>query len=165
MFRARRCRSAAPSCSPTDRRELFLHPRARSALELGAHLGNEVTLRPANELERRMAKLQGKRVSVDPSMASAWFFNALGKAGAEIVRTQDPVMLPRAKKNGVEVEGSRKAHRRDGAALSRFLRWFEANGQTGEVTEIDCATQGRGIPREHRRAAGSLLQFDLVSRS
>jgi hypothetical protein len=33
--------------------------------------------------------------------------------------------------------GGRWAHRRDGAALSRFLRWFEENGQTGQVTEID----------------------------
>ncbi|MFT3725683.1 MAG: aminopeptidase P family protein [Hyphomonadaceae bacterium] len=140
--------------------ELFLHP-AKIGSELGQHLGNEVTLRPQAEMERRMAKLQGKRVSVDPSMASAWFFNALTRAGAEIVRSQDPVMLPRARKNAVEVEGSRKAHRRDGAALSRFLRWYEANGQTGEVTEIDCARK----VEEFREATGELkdLSFNSIS--
>jgi len=140
--------------------ELFLHP-SKIGAELGAHLGNEVALRPANELERRMAKLQGKRVSLDPSMASSWFFGALGKAGAEVVRGQDPVMLPRAKKNSVEVEGSRKAHRRDGAALSRFLRWYEANGQTGEVTEIDCAKK----VEEFREATNELqdLSFNSIS--
>ena len=52
-------------------------------------------------------------------------------------------MLPRACKNAVEVEGTRKAHRRDGAALSRFLHWFEENGQTGEVTEIEAARRSR----------------------
>lgn len=140
--------------------ELFLHP-AKIGSELGQHLGNEVTLRPQNEMERRMAKLQGKRVSVDPAMASSWFFSALGKAGAEIVRSQDPVMLPRAKKNAVEVEGARKAHRRDGAALSRFLRWFEASGQTGEVTEIDCARK----VEEFREQTGELkdLSFNAIS--
>ena len=140
--------------------ELFLHP-SKIGSELGAHLGNEVALRPANEMERRMSKLQGKRVSVDPSMASSWFFGALGKAGAETVRQQDPVMLPRAKKNNVEVEGARKAHRRDGAALSRFLRWFEANGQTGEVTEIDAAMK----VEEFREATGELkdLSFNSIS--
>lgn len=108
-----------------------------------------------------MSRLQGKRVSVDPSMASSWFFGALGKAGAETVRQQDPVMLPRAKKNNVEVEGARKAHRRDGAALSRFLRWFEANGQTGEVTEIDAAKK----VEEFREATGELkdLSFNSIS--
>ena len=140
--------------------ELFLHP-SKIGSELGAHLGNEVALRPANEMERRMSKLQGKRVSVDPSMASSWFFGALGKAGAETVRQQDPVMLPRAKKNNAEVEGARKAHRRDGAALSRFLRWFEANGQTGEVTEIDAAMK----VEEFREATGELkdLSFNSIS--
>lgn len=140
--------------------ELFLHP-AKIGSELGQHLGNEVTIRPSNELERRMAKLQGKRVSVDPQLASSWFFNALSRAGAEPVRQQDPVTFPRAKKNAVEVEGSRKAHRRDGAALSRFLRWFEEHGQTGDVTEIDAAKK----VEEFREATGELkdLSFNSIS--
>ena len=130
--------------------ELFVAP-GKVGSELGAHLGNEVSLRSTNELDRRMAKLQGKRDSVDPSLASAWFFSALNKAGAEIVRAQDPVALPRARKNAVEVEGARKAHRRDGAALSRFLRWFEEHGQTGEVTEID------GAKRVGTRLLGAVI--------
>jgi Xaa-Pro aminopeptidase len=140
--------------------ELFLNP-SKVGAELGAHLGNEVSLRSSNELERRMAKLQGKRVGLDPAMASSWFFTALSKAGAEIVRTQDPVMLPRARKNATEIEGMRNAHRRDGAALSRFLRWFEDYGQTGEVTEIDAARR----VEEFREATGELrdLSFNAIS--
>ena len=140
--------------------ELFLHP-AKIGPELGQHLGNEVTLRPQNELERRLAKLEGKRVSLDPSAASSWFFNTLKKGGAEVVRGADPVMLPRAKKNAVEIEGARKAHRRDGAALARFLRWYEAKGQTGEVSEIDCAMK----VEEFREKTGELkdLSFNSIS--
>ncbi|HEV7689563.1 MAG TPA: aminopeptidase P family protein [Hyphomonadaceae bacterium] len=140
--------------------ELFLNP-SKVAPDLGAHLGNEVTLRPTHELERRMAKLQGKRVSLDPQLASSWFFGALGKAGAEIARAQDPCTLPRSRKNEVEVEGMRRAHRRDGAALSRFIRWFEAHGQTGEVTEIDCAMK----VEEFREKTGELqdLSFNSIS--
>ena len=94
-------------------------------------------------------------------MASAWFFNTLNKAGANVTRAGDPVMLPRAKKNAVEIEGSRQAHRRDGAALSRFLRWFDEHGQTGNVTEIDCAMK----VEEFREATGSLqdLSFNSIS--
>ena len=101
--------------------ELFVHPKKVSP-DLGAHLGNEVRLHPEDAVEERLGHLKGKKVSVDPSMASAWFFNTLNKAGASVIRSSDPVMLPRAKKNAVETEGSRQAHRRDGAALSRFLR-------------------------------------------
>src|SRR5690606_11221382 len=69
--------------------------------------------------------------------------------------------LPRAKKNAVEIEGARKAHRRDGAALSRFLRWFEEHGQTGEVTEIDAAQKIEAF----RESTGELrdLSFDSIS--
>jgi Xaa-Pro aminopeptidase len=70
-------------------------------------------------------------------------------------------MLPRAKKNAVEIEGARNAHRRDGAALSRFLRWFEEHGQTGDVTEIDAARK----VEEFREATGELkdLSFNAIS--
>jgi Xaa-Pro aminopeptidase len=140
--------------------ELFLSP-GKIGSELGAHVGNEVSLRSANEMDRRMAKLHGKRVSLDPALASSWFFGALQKAGAEIVRGQDPCTLPRARKNAIEIEGSRKAHRRDGAALSRFLHWFEEHGQTGEVTEIDAAKK----VEEFREATGELkdLSFNSIS--
>ncbi len=140
--------------------ELFINPK-KVAPELVAHLGNEETLRAEDAVEAQLATLKGKRVSVDPSMASAWFFNTLGKVGANVVRSADPVMLPRAKKNAVEVEGSRQAHRRDGAALSRFLRWFDVHGQTGEVSEIDCAMK----VEEFREKTGELqdLSFNAIS--
>ena len=140
--------------------ELFLRPE-KIGPELGAHLGNEVALRPINEMDRRLAKLAGKTVSLDPSAASAWFFGALAKVGAEVHRGVDPCMLPRAKKNAVEVEGARKAHRRDGAALSRFLHWFDENGQTGSVSEIDAATK----VEEFREQTGELkdLSFNAIS--
>jgi len=140
--------------------ELFIHPK-KVGPELVAHLGNEVTLRPEAAVEEQLATLKGKRVSVDPSMASAWFFNTLGRVGAHVVRAADPVMLPRAKKNPVEVQGMRQAHKRDGAALSRFLRWFDEHGQTGEVTEIDCAMK----VEEFREKTGELqdLSFNSIS--
>jgi Xaa-Pro aminopeptidase len=40
-------------------------------------------------------------------------------------------------KNTVEITGSRAAHRRDGAALARFLAWFDREAQSGHPTEID----------------------------
>ena len=140
--------------------ELFLRPE-KIGPELGAHLGNEVALRPISEMDRRLAKLASKTVSLDPSAASAWFFSTLAKVGADIQRGGDPCMLPRARKNAVEVDGARRAHRRDGAALSRFLRWFDENGQTGEVTEIDAATKVEAF----REETGELkdLSFNAIS--
>ena len=43
-------------------------------------------------------------------------------AGAELIAAADPVILPKACKNAVEIDGMREAHIRDGVAVVRFLR-------------------------------------------
>lgn len=118
--------------------ELFVN-RNKVTEKLSGHLGNEVALRPETELDRRLAKLTGKTIGLDPSQASAWFFATMEKVGAEVKRITDPCILPRARKNPVEVQGARNAHKRDGGALSRFLHWIDTEGSTGNITEVDAA--------------------------
>jgi len=115
--------------------DLFLDP-AKVTPELRSHLGNQVTLHPYDDLESRLGDLKGQKVSLDPALASAWFFQTLDGAGATIVRKPDPVMLPKAKKNAVELSGTAAAHRRDGAALVKFLHWLDTDAQSGKVTEV-----------------------------
>ena len=43
----------------------------------------------------------------------------------------------KAVKNAAEIEGAREAHRRDGAAVTRFLAWFDREAPGGKLTEID----------------------------
>ncbi|WP_395645733.1 aminopeptidase P family protein [Terricaulis sp.] len=140
--------------------DLFLADEKVSA-ELKQWLGNEVSVRPSADLAPALASLSGKRVKVDPSSASAWYFGELERAGAEIVRGQDPVVLPRACKNDAEIEGSRKAHQRDGAAVARFLHWLSTDAQTGKVNEIEACEKLESF----RHATGQLkdLSFDSIS--
>jgi Xaa-Pro aminopeptidase len=140
--------------------DLFLSDEKVSA-ELKQWLGNEVAVRPSGDLAPALGALKGKRVQLDPSTASAWYFTQLQNAGAEIVRGQDPVVLPRACKNDAEIDGSRKAHQRDGAAVSRFLHWLATDGQTGKVQEIEACKKLEGF----RQATGALkdLSFDSIS--
>jgi Xaa-Pro aminopeptidase len=116
--------------------ELFID-EAKTDAALRRHLGNTVTLRPLSQLEDGLAALSGKTVSLDPDVASAWFFDRLGQAGAKILRQRDPVALPRACKNAAEIKGTTAAHIRDGVALTKFLHWLDTEAQSGEVTEID----------------------------
>jgi Xaa-Pro aminopeptidase len=140
--------------------DLFLADEKISP-ELRQWLGNEVALRPSAELQPALASLRGKRVRIDPASASAWYFEQLKDAGAEIVRGQDPVVLPRACKNAAEIEGSRKAHVRDGAAVSRFLHWAATEGQSGKAQEIEACQKLEAF----RAATGALkdLSFDSIS--
>jgi Xaa-Pro aminopeptidase len=118
--------------------ELFLDP-AKETDDLRTHLGNEVTLSPYTDLEPRLQELKGQTISLDPGLASAWFFQTLEEAGATILPQMDPVQLPKACKNAAELQGSAAAHRRDGAAITRFLHWLDTDAQSGKVTEIDAA--------------------------
>jgi len=128
---------------------------------LRQHLGNSVTLRPLADLEKGLAELKGKTVSVDPDVASAWFFDQLEQASATPVRQRDPVALPKACKNEAELAGSAAAHIRDGVALTRFLHWLDTDAQSGEITEIDAAIK----LEEFREDLGGLndLSFPTIS--
>lgn len=132
--------------------ELFLRPE-KVTDALMSHLGDDIVVRPVNELERRLRKLSGKSVSIDPSIATAWFANVLKDCGARMIEEDDPISLPRARKNTVEIAGSKRAHIRDGAALVRFLKWLDSEEvQSGSVTEIEasskleaCREEGQGL--------------------
>ncbi|MEL6726962.1 MAG: aminopeptidase P family protein [Pseudomonadota bacterium] len=117
---------------------LFMDPRKESP-DLRAHLGNQVTIFPLEELSASLAELRDQTVSLDPALASSWFFQELTAAGANILAEQDPVLLPKACKNATELSGTAEAHRRDGAAVTRFLHWLDTEAQSGAYTEIDAA--------------------------
>jgi len=140
--------------------DLFLDPAKRNP-ELMAHLGNSVKVHAPGEFAAALDAMKGKSVLVDPSTAAAAIFDQLNKAGAKIKQGADPCQLPKACKNPLEIEGMRKAHIRDGAALARYLAWFESNAAGGELTEIQAAETLEG----YRRATGVLsdVSFDTIS--
>lgn len=126
-----------------------------------AHLGNEVALRPESEFGEGLKALSGKTVVADPASSSAWVFTTLESAGASIKRASDPVALPKACKNTAEIEGSKLAHIRDGAALTRFLHWLDTEAQTGHVDEIEAALKLESF----RHASEDLkdISFETIS--
>lgn len=140
--------------------QLFLDP-AKVTNELPGWLGDAVRLEPAEALEAALNGLAGRKVLIDPAQSSAWYFDRLEAAGAEIVRAMDPCAVPRAAKNPVEVEGSRQAHIRDGAALTRFLHWVDTVAQETLPSERDIVTALEGF----REATGALkdLSFDTIA--
>jgi Xaa-Pro aminopeptidase len=140
--------------------ELFLEP-AKVTPDLHAWLGNQVSLRTPADIPAAIGELSGLRVLVDPALTSAWWFDKLEGAGANVVRAQDPVALPRARKNAVEVEGARRAHRRDAAAFARFLHWLATEAQQTLPDELEVVAKLEAF----REATGALkdLSFDTIA--
>ncbi len=115
--------------------------RRKLAPGMEAHVGNQVAIRPPEELGAVLDELGAAKakVSVDPNWAAVWVFDRLHTAGARIDREADPCLLPKACKNATEIAGTRSAHARDGAAMARFLAWIDREAPTGRLTEIDAA--------------------------
>ena len=128
-----------------------------------AWLGNAVTLAPPNELGAALDMMgkAGKRVMVESSTAPYWAATRLQTAGVTVVRDADPVALPKACKNEVELNGIRAAHRRDGAAVSRFLSWLGQESKSGKLREIEVSDRLQAL----REETGQLrdLSFDTIS--
>ena len=140
--------------------DLFMDGRKSSA-ELTQHFGNAVRVRAPSEFTTALDALKGKTVVADPNWTAQAAFARLEAAGATVRRGVDPCQLPKACKNPVEIEGARKAHIRDGAALTRFLAWMAREAPGGHLTEIEAAQALEG----YRRKEGSLtdLSFDSIS--
>jgi Xaa-Pro aminopeptidase len=130
---------------------------------LERHLGNGVTVVPPEQFGPELDALaaEGGRVQVDPATAASWVFDRLEAAGAQLHRATDPCLLPKACKNLVEVDGTRAAHRRDGAALTRFLAWLAREAPKGGLSEIAASDRLEAFRRggEHFRD----LSFSTIS--
>lgn len=125
------------------------------------HLGNAVRLHDRADFAAALEGFSGQRVVADPGGAVAAIARALEAGGATVVAVRDPVVLMKAIKNEAEVAGHRAASLRDGAALSRFLRWVEETAPAGGLTELSAAAK----LYEFRQATGVLvdLSFPAIS--
>jgi len=124
--------------------------RRKLVFSIERHLGNEVTIEPPERLGPAIDALaaEGGRVQVDPATTASWIFDRLQAAGGKIYRAADPCLLPKACKNAIEIDGTRAAHRRDGAALTRFLAWLMREAPKGALSEITASDKLEGFRRE-----------------
>ena len=89
-----------------------------------------------------------KTVRLDQATGSDKLSRLVAGAGGKVTRGPDPIALMKAIKNPVEIEGAHEAHRRDGAAMARFLAWFEREAPGGKLTEIEAVEALETFRRE-----------------
>ncbi len=123
-----------------------------------AYLTQLSTLRPPSALEPDLIALAraGARVALDPVLAAERLRQLVADNGGAVVEAADPARIPRATKNAAEIAGSRAAHRRDGAAVTKMLAWLDRQ-QPGSVDEIAAVEKLEGF----RRTVGQETQMPL----
>ena len=89
---------------------------------LRQHLGSDVELvHDKDELFRAAEQQHAQNVWADPLLSNRWSLQQLRDREVQILLARDPITAAKARKNATELEGSRAAHIRDGAALCEFL--------------------------------------------
>ena len=104
---------------------------------------NNIDILPYEAVFDYIRSLNGT-VFYDGARVNEALFEAIGKE-AKAVNLKSPILVDKAKKNAVELEGERIAMRKDSAALTRFFKWLEeeafqgqrVKGQSTKLTEWD----------------------------
>ena len=76
------------------------------------------------------------RVRLDAATGAVALRRRIEEAGGTADVGPDPITGMKAVKNAAEIAGTRAAHRRDGAAVTRFLAWLAREAPGGAVSEI-----------------------------
>jgi Xaa-Pro aminopeptidase len=132
-----------------DRPAIYIDSRklsndVRNRLEMLADV------RAPSEFEQALSVLGQQKITVriDQASAADALARLIKSAGGTVVHGVDPVALMKAVKNDVEISGARAAHIRDGAAVVRFLSWFDRHAGGGKLSEIDAVEALESFRRE-----------------
>ena len=93
---------------------------------------NNIAVQPYEAVFDYIRSLSGT-VLFDGARVNEALYEAI-PAECKKINTKSPILIDKAKKNAIELEGERIAMRQDAAALTRFFKWLEqeafANGKT-----------------------------------
>lgn len=149
---------------PRRGRPTFYVHRNKITAELRKGLEGIANVADARNLPAALRRLgaAGKRVMLDPATCPVAIVDAIKQEDkADIVEGRDPTLLPKSKKNEVEISGMREAQRLDGVAMAKFLHWFDKEAPKGQLTEIDVVTALESFRREDPALVD--ISFDTIA--
>lgn len=126
---------------------LFAQPEAFSK-ELAAELKHDgVTLQPYNDIYTYVAKIPaGKSVLLHCAVSNYTLKKSIPE-GVTLLDETNLSLLPKAIKNPVEAANMKKAHIKDGVAVTRWMYWLKQNIGKTEITELSASDKLEGFRR------------------
>ena len=91
---------------------------------------------------------QKQTVRLDQATAADALARLVTSHAGKVTRAPCPIALMKAVKNEVEIAGARAAHLRDGAAVTRFLAWFDREAPRGKLSEIEAVAALESFRRD-----------------
>ncbi len=101
----------------------------------------KVTLLPYNDIYEFASKYdEGDAILLSTASVNYTLYDKLYDK-AIIIDEENPEQLKKAIKNPVEIENMRKAHIKDGLAVTRFMRWVKENVGKEPISELSAAAK------------------------
>ncbi len=121
-----------------DEARLFIASRKFSP-ELRAYFEeNHVAIEKYDAIYDAVAEIRNETVLLEPGKVNFALYKKID-ASNRIVEAMNPTSHMKAVKNPVEMKNLRKAHLKDGVALTKFLYWMKKNAGKVELTETEAA--------------------------
>ena len=109
-----------------DKCTLFVNPEKIDSAAQNYLDFNNIDVQPYEAVFEYIRGLKGT-IYYDGAKVNEALYEAIRnqESGVRSQNIQSPILVDKAKKNAVELEGERIAMRQDGAALTRFFKWLE----------------------------------------
>lgn len=100
---------------------------------------NGIEIKPYNDIYRDLVGIKtGKRLMLDYKRVNYRICESLPK-DIKVINCENPTIYMKAVKNKVETDNMRKAHIKDGVAVTRFMYWLKENVGKTHITEVSVA--------------------------
>ena len=143
-----------------DQAFLFINPETLNQ-EVRDYLNDlKVEIRPYNEVYDYVKSLNNQKILLESGCVNYAMLRSIDSSN-EIIDQMNPETLAKAVKNPVEIENMKKAHIKDGVAMTRFIYWLKKNIGKIPMDEISVEKKLDGLRMETEGNLG--LSFDTIS--
>ena len=124
-------------------------------------LENFVKVSSVESFETALTKLKGS-VLLDETTIPFAAVKILQSNGCKLIMGEDPIILPKACKNHVELKHARMCHKRDAVHMCEFLSWVDRQSKS-KFDEIDAVIELENIRRKDENLKE--ISFDTIAAS
>lgn len=90
----------------------------------------------------------GKKVMLDMNQVNARIVKNIQDFNGQIVNCISPIMIMKAKKNKTEIENEKKAHLKDGVAVTKLVYWLKHLKDDEKISEMDVVEKIEQLRKE-----------------
>ncbi len=139
---------------------LFIREEALDA-EVRRYLeGISVTVMPYNDIYEFVKRFRKEKILLETGRVNFAIVNNLDP-GNRILDKPSPTTMAKARKNPVEIGNLRRAHIKDGVAMTKFICWLKKNIGKIPMTEISVSDRLEELRRQQEGNLG--LSFNTIS--